>query len=181
MSVAGAADQRPGPGYPGRAHDFREVQRIRQWWVYALVALSSLVAWWAWSVQIVLREPFGQDPAPDLVVWILWVVVGVALPVGIAALRMVTTVSERTLRVRFWPFPPREVDVDTTLDVAVVEVRPLAHWGGYGYRRNLDGDVAFLMQGRDAVRLAVGRDNVLVVGSRRPQELAAAVERARCG
>lgn len=160
---------------------FREVQRLRQWWAYLLVGLSALPAWWAWWVQIVEGEPFGTEPAPDLVVWALWLVVGVTLPAGLVSLRLITEVRGREVRVRFRPFPSRDIDVNAILAAAPVTVKPVSQWGGFGYRRNLQGDVAFLMHGRTAVRLSLGADETLVIGSQRPEELVAAIEESRRG
>lgn len=154
---------------------YREVQRFRQWWYLLLVVGTALIGWSAWLQQIVIGEPFGSDPASDAAVWIVWVVMGLVVPVIALSLRLVTEVTDDGVQVRFPPFRPRDVTHDEILDVRTVEVRPMARWAGYGYRRRPDGDVAFLVRGRDAVRLSLGEGRAVVIGTRSPERLATAI------
>lgn len=154
---------------------FREEQRFRQWWLLLMAAFPVVVAWAAFWRQIVADAPFGSDPAPDWVILVLFVVVGLGVPLALWRLRLETVVDERVLTVRFPPFPARQVELDAVLAVRVVAVRALAQWGGYGYRRKLSGDVAFLVRGARAVEVSSGTGPTLVVGSQRPDQLATAL------
>lgn len=158
---------------------FREEQRFRQWWFLLLVAGTALIGWTAWLQQIVVGEPFGTNPAPDGVVWAVWVITGLLVPAVALWLKLVTLVVPGAVVVRFPPFRPRRVTTEEILDVRPVEVRPLAGWGGYGYRRRPDGNVAFLVRGRDAVQLSLGGERRLVIGSRHPEQLATAITAAQ--
>ena len=44
---------------------YREVQRFRQPWIWAIVIAISLVSIWGVVQQLVLGEPFGTNPASD--------------------------------------------------------------------------------------------------------------------
>lgn len=154
---------------------FREEQRFRQWWLLLTAAFPVIVAWTAFWRQIVAGAPFGDDPAPDWVIVALFVVVGVGVPLALWRLRLETVVDDRTLTVGFPPFPARRVELDAVLAARAVTVRPLSQWGGYGYRRKLSGDVAFLVEGRRAVEISSGTGACLVIGSQHPDELATAV------
>lgn len=158
---------------------FREVQRFRQWWFLLLVLGTAAIGWVAWLQQIVVGEPFGSNPASDGAVWAVWFVTGVVVPVVALSLRLVTVVVPGAVIVQFPPFRPRRVATDEILDVRQVEVRPVASWGGYGYRKRPDGDVAFLVRGRGAVQLSLGEHRTLVIGTRQPEQLATAITEAR--
>lgn len=158
---------------------FREVQPFRQWWFLLLVAGTALIGWSAWVQQIVIGEPFGVDPASDAVVWALWIVFGVLVPLAALSVRLVTVVTASGLTVRFPPFRPRRISPEEILDIRPVEVRPVANWAGYGYRRRSDGDVAFLVRGRDAVRVTLGESRAVVIGTRKTEQLATALVEAR--
>lgn len=160
-----------------QAH-FTEVQRFRQWWVVGLVLVPTAIAWIAWVQQIVAGQPFGDDPAPDLVVWGLWLVMGVALPLAVGLIRLETVVVPGEVRVGFPPFPRRVVPTDTILEVQATTIRPVTRWGGYGYRRKRSGGVAFLVAGTDAVRLDLGGGQELVIGTQEPERLATAIAEA---
>lgn len=154
---------------------FREEQRFRQWWLLLMAAFPVVVAWVAFGQQIVAGSAFGSDPAPDWVIVVLFVAVGLGVPLAVWRLRLETVVDDRALTVRFPPFPARRVERDAVLAARVVAVRALAQWGGYGYRRKLSGDVAFLVRGTQAVEVSAGAGRTLVIGSQRPEQLAAAL------
>lgn len=157
---------------------FRERQRFTQWWLWALVLFSAALLWIAFLQQVVAGEPFGTQPASDATVMLLFVVLGVALPVGFGLLRLETRVEPGRLRVRFPPFRAREVPTTQMREVRVVEYRPLVEYGGWGYRRTLRGAVAFIVRGTTGVRITLGDGRHLLVGSQRADELAAALHAA---
>lgn len=154
---------------------FREEQRFRQRWLLLIAAFPVAVAWVAFWQQIVTGQAFGSQPAPDWVVVAIFVAAGLGIPLAVWLLRLETVVDDRRLRVRFPPFRARRVALDAVLDARPTTIRPMSQWGGYGYRRKLSGDVAFLVHGRDAVEVATGGGGTLVVGTQRPDELAAAL------
>jgi len=156
-----------------------EVQRFRQWWIVLLVAGPALIGWLAFWQQIVLGEPYGSDPAPDGVVIALWLAVGVVLPAALAVLRLETLVEPGEVSVAFRPFPPRVISTTAIVDVHAASIRPIADWGGYGYRRNRRKGTAFLVRGTDAVQLTLGPDDVVVIGTQEPERLATAIAEAR--
>ena len=53
---------------------YREVQKFRQVWIWLLLILLVVAGRWGFVQQIVLRKAFGDNPAPDVVMWIIWVV-----------------------------------------------------------------------------------------------------------
>lgn len=71
---------------------FRETQRLRKWWLLLILAIPVVLIWWAVVQQILFDQPFGDNPAPDFVLVILVIIVGVGLPLVILNLRLVTEV-----------------------------------------------------------------------------------------
>jgi len=59
---------------------YREVQRFRQFWIWLLVIAVSLITIWGMVQQIVLSKPFGNNPAPDIVLIVLVIGIGFGLP-----------------------------------------------------------------------------------------------------
>ncbi|HID51899.1 MAG TPA: hypothetical protein EYP41_07680 [Anaerolineae bacterium] len=56
---------------------FREVQYIRRvWWVMLLVGGIAALMWWGFWQQIILGQPWGNNPAPDWMMWLLWLFIG---------------------------------------------------------------------------------------------------------
>ncbi len=83
---------------------YHEEQRFRQWWVWALVVAPAALAWWPFIQQIIGGEPVGQNPAPDWAVWVLWLLIGLALPFLFGRIRLVIEVTDDQVSIRYWPF-----------------------------------------------------------------------------
>ena len=148
---------------------FEESQRFRHPGVWALVAVPVGFAWFAAVWQVVLGHRFGDAPTPDWVLVAVWAVAGVALPLWLAALRLVTRVDGRGVEVGF--HPPlsgrlfRLADIERCEQVRYLPIREFSGWGiRWGGRR---GDVAVELTLRQGYRFAVG--------SQRPDELEAAI------
>lgn len=153
-----------------------EVQRFRQWWIVLVVLLAALPSWLAWT-QLVTGAGTGDTPA--WLVWLLWLLVGVGAPALALLLRLETRVEPGRISVRFPPFRPRVVATDEIVEAHARQIRPIAEWGGYGYRRNLRGGTAFIVHGPLAVELVLPADERLVIGTQEPVKLATAIAEAR--
>lgn len=141
------------------APDFREVQRFRQRWLWALLAVVGVVT---------AVGTLGLGTV---------VVLGVALL--IYRIRMTTEVRDDGLYVQVAPFhrTPRHVPFD---DIEAVETEQvgLLSYGGLGIRFTT-GAVAYLTATGDAVRLVRPNQRAVVVGTGRPLELVEALEARR--
>ena len=155
---------------------FHEVQRIRHWWIWVVVGLVVALAWWSFVLQIVLGRPFGSNPAPDWLVWAITALCGVGVPVLFAVMRLETTVDASGLRLHFVPFRDRRIGALEILTHEVVRYRPVREWGGWGIRYGFRRGWAYTAYGERGVQLVLADRKRLLVGSQRPEELAAALQ-----
>jgi len=153
---------------------FEEVQRFRQRWLWATIAVVSALA-----VATVLFRPTGP-----VVTALLLVLPAIGIP-GTYLARLRTEVREDGLYVQLFPLhrSPRRVGFEDVTDQETVEFRAFRDYGGIGIRRTPDG-WAYLVTGGGGVRVERGEGTPsVVVGSRRPDELeralAAGAARAR--
>ena len=118
---------------------FHETQWLvkAHWWLGALIAIAPVVGWWAFVQQIVLHRPFGNNPGPDWLVWLIWVVVGFVMPALLFAARMTTRVSAHNLRLVYFPLYSRTIPLDGIESCETVEYRPIRDFGGWGIRWSL--------------------------------------------
>ena len=75
---------------------FREVQQFRQWWLWLLIAPGPVVIWYRAFRELIL----GGGPASALPL-LSWLVGGVALPVLLYSIRLVTEVRSDGIYLRF--------------------------------------------------------------------------------
>lgn len=138
---------------------FREVQRFRQPWLWALLAFVSIVS-------VVASGPLGVVVAGAIVAF-MW------------SLRLETEVRPDGLYVKFAPFHRsfRHVAWDEMNSFEAVTYRPIRDYGGWGIRWS-PGKLAYNVSGAQGVRIDRPDGKELMVGSRRPYDLARAMRDA---
>jgi hypothetical protein len=163
-----------GMSYP--TERFREVQRMRSWWFLILTFLLAGLAWWGMVQQLILGEPWGNNPASDEAMLAIFVIMGIGLPLFLLNIRMTTVVSD-SLQIRFFPFSfrPRTIPPEEIVSHSVVRYRPLADYGGYGIR-GLPSDRAYNVSGDRGVKLILRNGNAIMIGSQRAEELNMALD-----
>jgi len=159
-------------------HSYREEQRLSQWWVRLLVLVIAGVGWWAFIVQIVMGEPWGTKPAPDWVVWLIFFLMGIGLPAFLLLAKLVVTVDEEVIRIRWIPFAWRTVRLADVESATARTYRPLREYGGWGVRWAPGRGMAWNASGNRGVQLELASGKRLLIGSRRAEELERAIRTA---
>lgn len=160
-----------------REAGFHEVQRFRRWWLFLLLAVVAAVGWWAFIEQIVLGHPWGDKPAPDWVVWLVFVLFGVGMPLLLLGAKLVVEVTATELRVDFVPFRRRRFERRDLVGVEPVTFRPIRDWGGWGIRFSKGMGWAYTIKGTTGVRLDLADGKMVTVGTQRPEELTTAIRK----
>jgi hypothetical protein len=158
---------------------FREEQRFRQWWVWVLVVGPAALAWWVFIRQIAQGEPVGQNPAPDWLVWAVWLFIGLGLPFFFSRVSMVVEVSGDAVRIRYRPFSRRAIAFS---EIARVEARTYSavkEYGGWGIKGWSKEKMAYNVSGNRGVELTLMGGRSVMLGSQRADELAGAIEAER--
>lgn len=156
---------------------FKETQRIRQWWIWLLILIVAGSAWTAFVHQIVLSDPFGENPAPDFVIWLLFIIFGVGLPWLIFSIRMVTQVRSDRVYIRFFPLHSRTIYFEDIKSYTACKYHPIKEYGGWGIRRSLRNGMAYNISGNRGVRFELNNGKKILIGSQKPDEFAAAIQR----
>jgi len=165
----------PGPEGSPPAGRFSEVQRFRQPVLLAFVGLAAALQWALVVYYLVLGRSFGDEPPSNLAVLLPWALLGVALPLAVWRLRLVTEVSPSGVRIALEPFSRRHIAPAEIDGCRVVRYRPLRDFGGWGARWASGGRRAYSTGGRTGVEVDLRDGTQVVLGSRRPEELAEAI------
>ena len=150
---------------------FREVQAISFWWVRLLVALITLVAWWAFVQQIVLGRPWGTNPGPDWVIWCVFVGAGLLLPGFLLGTRLITEVGRGALHLHYRFLKRRTIPFEAIRTAEALRYHPILEYGGWGLRWAPGRGWAWTAVGNRGVRLQLEGGKTLLVGTQRPEEL----------
>lgn len=155
---------------------FREVQHFRQLWLWIIVLAIAGVAIYSVIQQLILDQPFGNNPASDTVVLALCVIFGVAFPVLFYRMNLTVEVREDGLHYRLFPFHLsfQRIGVAEIRRCEPVSYRPLRDYGGWGIRYGMGGK-AYNISGNRGVQLELINGRRILIGSQKPEELAAAI------
>ncbi len=156
---------------------FREVQPLHQNMIVRIfLPIEALI-----TSGILIPLMIGPARQQWQVLLVTLLLAGFAMPLWIANWRLVTIVTDRRLIVRFRPLPGREVDIGRIIEAEAVRYNPIADAGGWGWKISRKYHRVFNVSGDRGVhvRFGGGRRDQFLVGSRRADELAEAIELAR--
>lgn len=158
---------------------FREEQKFTQIWVLIVVFIPVVLAWYAGIQQILLNKPFGSHPAPDSVLWIIWALFGIAFPVFFFSVKLSTEVRNDGIYICFFPFHRefRTLPFEAIKKYEVRDYSPFKEYGGYGIRYGTSGK-AYNVSGKRGVQLELVSSRKILIGSKKPDELAEAIRTA---
>ncbi len=155
---------------------FREVQYFRQPWLYLLLAIVILVNLWGVVQQLVLGIPWGNNPASDELLVMIFLASGVMFPLFLLSTHLEVEVEASGISYRFFPFHLKKRTIawsDITAH-SVIVYRPLRDFGGWGIRFGALGK-AYTVSGSSGVLVELKNGGRLVFGSRKATELNEAI------
>jgi hypothetical protein len=153
---------------------FKEVQYLPQRRAAVMLAIppcgmTALLVW-----HVVLGHSWGKQQLSNASV-IGWTIFLWLIYARLLTVRLVTEIRDGEMLVAlrgFWR--ARLIPISTIVSVDIVHFDPVRDYGGYGIRSTKKGK-AYIAAGEEGVRLLLKDGSEAVVGSRRPEELAAAL------
>ena len=146
---------------------FHEEQSFRQWWLPVLLAVVALPV----VVVLAVRGPVLEVLVIPLVV--------LAIGALFAFARLVVDVDREAITIAFhllWP--KRRIALASVRRAEATKYRPLIDYGGYGVRLGFKG-WAYNVSGDEGVLVETTEGARVMIGSRRPKELEAAIALAK--
>ena len=117
---------------------FREEQKFRQWWIWAIILLTTGVWFYSIIVQVIMGKDFGNNPGSDFFV----VLIGI-LPIIIVyvflRIKLITVVDNEGVHYRFapWQRKAKTITPDDIKEYHVRKYRPIMEYGGWGVRKSI--------------------------------------------
>lgn len=158
---------------------YREIQRWSDVSLVLIIVMAvAAVQWWGFIQNVLAKDMIVVNTASDWLSIILWLAFGLGLPLLAFWLRMVVEVYPDRIVIDYRPLP-----VQTILMMNVVSVEPrvygptpaLGGWGGLSH----DNTRNFNVSGTTSVQLLLRDRTRLLIGTRAPDRLAAAIASAR--
>ena len=155
---------------------YRETQYFRQLWLWALVLFISLLSLYGVFQQLILGEPFGNNPAPDSMMVVLAIIFGLGLPLFMYMMNLTIEIRSDGLYFRFFPFHLsfHRIATEEIKGFEACTYSPIRDYGGWGIRYGRKGK-AYNVSGNRGVQLELSKGKHLLVGSQKPEELVEAL------
>lgn len=156
---------------------YREVQKFRQVWIWAIVFAIAGLQWYAAVEQLLLNRPFGDRPMPDISTIIFLLIFGIGLPALLFFSQLVTEVRDDGIYIRFSPFHGafRRIAFTKVKQCEVRTYSPIREYGGWGIRVRCKGK-AYNVSGNRGVQIELLNGRRLLIGSQRAEELLRAIQ-----
>ncbi len=143
-------------------------------WMRALVLSIPLAPLYGVVRQIVQGQPFGTKPMSNTGLALL-AAGSTAMSIALWNLKLVTEVRPGEVRIRFWPFARRRIPANEIVFYEARTYSPIREYGGWGVRYGFGRGMAYSMSGNRGVQLELTDGKRVLIGSQRPEELAAAL------
>lgn len=132
----------------------------------------AILSWGIFAVQVVLGIPVGNNPAPDIWVWIMMIAFGIIFPLFMFSLRLETRVSGGKFSYRYFPIHLkwRILGYNNIKKAKAVDYSGIREFGGWGIRRNRRGR-AYTIAGKHGVWITLKDGKEILFGSGKAEVL----------
>lgn len=156
---------------------YREVQQFRQTWIWILLTVIVGFVWHVFIQQIIFGNPFGNNPAPDAVLWIIWILFGIGMPLFMHSMKLTVEVRTKGIMIRFFPLNSKFVPFEGIETYEARKYNPILDYGGWGMRWGREG-TAYNVSGNRGVQLELNNGKHIMIGSQNPERLVEMIRKA---
>ena len=147
--------------------EFEERQKFRQWWVLGIVLGITLIPVYGLYSQVILEEPFGNNPMSNTGL-VIFLVLSVCFVAFIWKIELLTKINQRRIYLRFSPFVKKEILWD---DVQKAEIVDYSFVGGWGIRTGTKHGTVYNTSGKMGLSLTLNNGKKLCIGTQKTKEL----------
>jgi len=155
--------------------DFKEEQGFNIWWAWAGVAALNILFIYAIIQQIFLGKPFGDKPAPDIVLILVACLFGLLL-FFLGRIKLRTRITGTGIYYQFSPFHFKEKQIEwhELKDAYMRQYNSLHEYGGWGIRygsKKTGRALNTSTSSNRGLQLQFNDGSLLLIGTKRPDEI----------
>lgn len=130
-------------------------------------------------IFVIIYRLVNNRPIPDLFVLVFAIALGIIFLFLFSFLELRTRVTQSAIYVMFFPFHTKwlRFPIEEVASFSNVKYNPITEYGGWGIRFGVNGK-AYNVSGILGIRLVFKNDKKLLIGSRVPDQFAAAIQNA---
>ena len=145
-----------------------------------IIMATSVLPWIGLIYQIIFGHKFGNNPAPDWMIIIIWVLFGIAFPLVFFNTKLITEVGQTGIYLKFFPFHRKFkfFPFDEIESFKEREYRPIREYGGWGIRYGFGG-MAYNVYGNKGIQLVMKNKKKILIGSQKSYEFFKSIQRLK--
>ena len=155
--------------------EFYEEQRFTQWWLWILLSAITMIPVYGIFKQIILEEPFGSNPMSNNALVIFAILMFGAMWF-FSLIKMTTIINEQEIRMDYSPFGNKQTQ---WVDIEAAQVVNYGFVGGWGLRLTSKYGTVYNVKGNKGLALTLKNGRKYLIGTQRPEELEAFLEKIR--
>lgn len=156
-----------------------EKQKFNNIWIWLIILSFNSITIFAFVQQIMLGNPFGSNPAPNLLL-ILTLITTTALLIMLIVIYLKITIDDSKIEVQFYPFLKREILFKDIKKVELLNYKPIKEYGGWGFRYGQDGE-AFSISGTLALSITLLNGKKVLLGVKNKNTYTSFIELTKYG
>lgn len=159
---------------------FREIQKMKQKWVWFIMILVIGIWLWGFIQQVILGIPFGDRPATDLGLIIIGIIV-IAPFFILLKVKLIFEIRKDGLYYKMSLLMGKFKKIRPN-DIGKYYIRtynPLREYGGWGIRTGWGrkSGKAYNMSGRIGLQLELKNNKKILLGTHKPEDLIKAMDK----
>ncbi|MDD5040699.1 MAG: hypothetical protein PHY34_06160 [Patescibacteria group bacterium] len=163
---------------------YHEVQDAKPWWMYLIIGPLVVFSAWSFVQQIIFGKPFGNNPAPDFGVWLIFLACGIGLPWLFWAGKQVITFDGKNISSSYVPFWKTTFAWDQVEKYYPREFNAMRDFWGWGIRYGLRKGSTWVMayvyfDETRGVQFELANGRRILIGSKKTDEFLQALMNAR--
>jgi len=143
-----------------------------------MVIACSGPIWYGFIYQIILGKSLGSKPAPDILLWLFFLLFGIGMPWLILSLKLIVQVKKDGLHIQFFPLKKLFLNIADIENYKYRKYKPIKEYGGWGIKYSLKHGKAYNVSGNKGVQLELIDDKKILIGSQYPHKLINAIDTA---
>ena len=158
---------------------FKEEQKFRQWWIWAIILLSVGVWFYSIVVQVILGKDLGDNPTSNTFLILIGVLPFIII-YAFFSIKLITVVDSEGVHYRFVPWQ-RKVKTIQPSEIQEYRIRkysPIREYGGWGVRTgSRKYGNAYNVSGNTGMQFILKNGKKLLIGTHRPEPFRRAMEK----
>ena len=159
---------------------FTETQKFTQWWVFLILALTTVPFVIGFVYQETTGKLIGNHPMGNNQ-YILALIIVCLVNSLFFIMRLQTKIDSDGIHVRFFPFKLNygHYKWDEIEKVSVRNYEPISEYGGWGIRYSFNHGKALTTSGNQGIQMETKSGKKILIGTQKPEEAEIAIRQLR--